>query len=550
MQLRSLAPALLASLLSTTAACEVRVSLGTPCTSASQCNDGLTCSFGRCRAGCERQTDCAGTQVCIQETGQRAVCTLVDDTCEGANECSAGLVCSVSICVAPCATMSCVEGSSCATVGASEICVRNDITDGGVVAPDASDACMMGTPAGTTTTIDISDILGGPLEARVDELAISGVDLTQSLPMLLAVEIKRAGGHLVWVAGTTGDSAQGFVWEATYQTTPGMPVGVMDRLVPDTAALVTDVSAVDVQAGGDELSALFVRRNPTTAVPLTGSEMAFLRLRRVAITGPVNRFSRTESEVADSQALFPGGVLFDGLMPLASGDGSAVAVAIQPSASSTESAGLYLIDGDTSSASTTLEFRPTWPASFSLRGTLGGFAALNTRNGEVRIGRVSRSSRGTPTGWAYTETRRVGLVAMDVTNIIDSNADFVLATADGCTGALLTRVDCASTCMADGSIRVPVSPSTTDLHLVALRAGYALVDVSPQGASITWLDRNLDIAVAREPLFPLNHDFMSASGFTLGKVAVSGSDAGLYTVALYNRGTDVRLLASAFFRQD
>ncbi len=543
MRLRPLALSFAFVLLSTTAACERRVSLGTPCTSASDCNGEFICSFGRCRAGCERQTDCAGAQVCVQEAGQLAVCTLVDDTCEGANECSAGLVCSVSVCVAPCATMSCVVGSSCRTVDGSEICVRDDITDAGISMPDASNACMTGTPAGTNTTIDIGDIIGGPLEESTDELA-AGVPLTQSLPRLLAVGIKpRSAAHVVWIAGTTGADAQGFVWEASYPTA-GASVAVMSRFLPASAVPLDGVSAVDVQDGADELSALFVRSDPDGQPP-------FVRLRRVGITGELEAFSQTESEVADSQAVFPQGALFDGLEPLvANRDGSALVVALQPSASSPEVSGLYLIDGDTSSAPTRLGFDTTWPASFLLRGTLGGFAALNTRDGEVRVGRVSSMSRSTPVTWAYSETRRVSLAAMDITNIIDSDADFVLATADGCAHALLTRLDCTPSCVPGGPIRVPVSPSTTDLHLVTLSLGYALIDVSPQGADITWLDRELNIAVAREPLFTLNHDFMGNPGFTLGKVAVSASNAGLYAVALYHRGNDVRLLASAFFARD
>ena len=536
MQLRSLALVLFGALLSTTAACETRVSLGTPCTSTSQCNDGLICSFGRCRAGCERQTDCEGAQVCVQESGLGAVCTLVDDTCEGANRCSAGLVCSVSICVAPCSTMSCVEGSSCTTVSASEVCVRDDIIA----------SCTMGAAAvAAPSTIDA--IIGGRLETRVDELFVPGVPArVRTFPLMIAVGLRL---RTVWVAATTMGvrpvpvlTEHSFAFDGSaYTGGTDLSVSGLGPGIPGLARF-SSVSGMDILSSQDQFSTLFTRTHEGIE-PGENETLFALRLRREAITAPIEP---TELVEPPSNA-HPTGVLFDGLAPLISGDTVAIAVAVQPNRVTPEASGVLLSTGARAD-DTTLAFPTMWPSGFTLRGTHGAFAALNARNGELRIARVDAASRALPTTWAYVENR--SLSTMDITNAVDAPGEFVVATTNGCSDVLLTRIVCTSECVATRLVRVPVSPTTTDLHLVTLSLGYALVDLSPDGASITWLDRDMNFGVPRASLFNTNHDFATAAGLTLSRIAVDAGASGLYAIGLYNYDdvrADTHILGSAFF---
>ena len=568
MQLRPLAFALASALLATTASCETRVSLGTPCRSAAECNDGLVCSFGRCRAGCERQTDCAGEQVCIQETGQRAVCTLVDDTCAGANTCSAGLVCntSTSVCAVPCTPMSCVSGSSCSEVSATAICVRDDLADAGM-----RDA---GSDAFVSMDAPIDALSDAPVDAPLDTAgdagprclrerlvststasmaALFGALSVQNIPRfevtdnadvapepVLAVGIQD---RHVWVVGNRDATSRAVIVEADFPATapPGFPT-IMGW---DFSAL-DDVSAVDVRRGPNGLSALLVRRDPilfpagTDAGPTdagpTGvgtTEVVMWHVRDPAVES--NRRTVVE-QTAPDPTLFPGGAtLFGGILPDGVGDDSAIAFAVQPVPSTAEATELFLIDGDaTATSHVRLPLPGAWPVPVPLRGATGALAALNTRTGEVHFTRTSNLSRTLPAVWVRSEAREA--IAMDLTNAPGSSDAFLMATVSAsCTNISVSRIECVGTaCRVARTVRIPTAAQPIDVRVATLAAGYAIVTTHLNGATVDWLDMDLAQVGAPTMLFPPSIEVDDA----FDGLAIDADVSSFFAVARYRDSSD------------
>jgi hypothetical protein len=573
MQLRPLAFALASALLATTASCETRVSLGTPCRSAAECNDGLLCSFGRCRAGCERQTDCAGEQVCIQETGQRAVCTLVDDTCAGANTCSAGLVCntSTSVCAVPCTPMSCVSGSSCSEVSATAICVRDDLADAGMrdagsdafvsldapvdalsdapvdspldTAGDAGPRCLRERLV-STSTASLPALFGA---SRVQPVTLFDVlDNADMAPEpVLAVGIQD---RHVWVVGNRDATSRAVIVEADFPATA--PPGFPQIMGWDFSAL-DDVSAVDVRRGSSGLSALLVRRDPilfpagTDAGPTdagrpTGVGTTEVVMWHVRDTRP-EPARQTVTETTMDPTLFPGGAALFGIMPNGDGDDSAIAFAKQRVPATADPNELFLIDGN-ASGPMTLTLPPGWGVPVVLRGATGALAALNTATGEVRFTRTS-GTRTLPNSFGPDGEAREA-IAMDLTNAPGSSDAFLMATvSNSCTNISVSRIECVGTaCRVARSVRVPTAAQPIDVRVATLAAGYAVVTTHLDGATVDWLDVDLAL-VATASLFPqiINTDY------TFDGLAIDADAGSFLAVARYRSVSLQRHYGTAYF---
>ena len=562
MQLRPFAFALASALLATTVACETRVSLGTPCRSNAACSDGLLCSFGRCRAGCERQTDCAGTQVCIQEAGQHAVCTLVDDTC-GPNDCSVGLVCNVNVCAVPCTPTSCVSGSSCMPVNAASICVRDDLTDArmsvdvgtdasvSVDAPmdtagDAGPRCSR-DPLASTSTRTRAALFAASTTSSIPTFEVIDDQATAPEPVL-AVGIT---GRHAWVVGNRDAESYASIVSTDFPAT-GAPTVVT---IPNWSFDALDhVSAVDVRRGPSGLSALLVRRDPIRFPPDNDAGPTDAGPTGVGTTDVVmwhvydpavesNRHTVVEQNAPDP-TLFPGGAaLFGGILPNAQGDDSAIAFAVQPVPSTLEATELFVIDGNaTGDSYVRLALPGAWPVPVPLRGATGALAALNTRTGEVQFARTSNLSRVLPSSWVAGERREA--IAMDLTHAPGSRDAFLMATiSNACRSVSLTRIECTgAACTIAGSVRLSTTAQPIDVRLATLAAGYAVVTTSLDGAMVTWLDVDLAV-VATERLFPQTIDM----DYTFDGLAIDADAQSFLAVARYRSGPLQRHYGTALF---
>lgn len=78
---------------------------GGPCSSRSDCGQGMTCSSGRCTVACD-DADCA-PYACDNKTNE------CNDTCEDSDDCSAGAICEDRLagkggeCVSACEELDC-----------------------------------------------------------------------------------------------------------------------------------------------------------------------------------------------------------------------------------------------------------------------------------------------------------------------------------------------------------------------------------------------------------------------------------------------------------
>jgi len=92
--------------------------VGASCMLNTDCNDPLTCDFGKCHQACLRSRDCPSGELCVEVSGYgvcqlptEASCAASGATCPGALVCAADQVCRV-----PCSGLSdCLTGQVCSS---------------------------------------------------------------------------------------------------------------------------------------------------------------------------------------------------------------------------------------------------------------------------------------------------------------------------------------------------------------------------------------------------------------------------------------------------
>ena len=106
--------------------------VGAGCMLNTDCNDPLTCNFGKCHQACVQTHDCLAGELCVEVSGY-GVCQLpTESSCaQSGAACPGALVCaSDMVCRAPCAGLSdCLTG---------QVCTSNVCYDPGEVGGDAS----------------------------------------------------------------------------------------------------------------------------------------------------------------------------------------------------------------------------------------------------------------------------------------------------------------------------------------------------------------------------------------------------------------------------
>lgn len=118
---------------------------GTACALNSDCNNPLSCTFGRCHTACQETRDCPAGQRCVKAAGGN-VCQLAEEkSCPPSKACMDPLICAADLqCRNGCATAAdCVKGQAClggACVEPSEITPDGKLvgaggTDGGATSP-------------------------------------------------------------------------------------------------------------------------------------------------------------------------------------------------------------------------------------------------------------------------------------------------------------------------------------------------------------------------------------------------------------------------------
>src|ERR1035437_4108136 len=94
---------------------------GATCTMNSECQSGLTCSFGRCQSVCKAAVDCPSGQTCVKNASGINSCLLpAISVCHYNSECPAPLVCGADV---TCRNQ-CQADRDCAT--ATQKCVLPD----------------------------------------------------------------------------------------------------------------------------------------------------------------------------------------------------------------------------------------------------------------------------------------------------------------------------------------------------------------------------------------------------------------------------------------
>ena len=158
-----------------------KIDTGTPCLLNSDCNNPLSCVYGKCHEGCRSSTDCSGGAECtkIQNIGvcllpEEATCTTSNQTCNTPLVCAVDLHCrnTCSVATTDCVgSQLCVQGY-CADPGDVDkttglLPVKNTTLDGGVDGP--------ATVRGPDTAVGSGGVGGidAPISGAPD-VAISG----------------------------------------------------------------------------------------------------------------------------------------------------------------------------------------------------------------------------------------------------------------------------------------------------------------------------------------------------------------------------------------
>jgi hypothetical protein len=147
--------------------------LGKSCVVNSDCNNPLSCTFGKCHEECAVSRDCPMGQRCVKGPADKNVCQLSDEklcpAVGGISTCTAPLACAIDLqCRNKCLVVAdCTGGQLCASGYCAEPLETNSdgtlkVTDGGVPTADAgsadaglspSDTGMTGADATPTTAL-------------------------------------------------------------------------------------------------------------------------------------------------------------------------------------------------------------------------------------------------------------------------------------------------------------------------------------------------------------------------------------------------------------
>jgi hypothetical protein len=152
---------------------------GAACLRNTDCEDPLSCTFGRCHESCREARDCAPGQLCVQAQGGNVCLLVTEDKCAFNSDCPAPLVCGRDL---QCRNM-CSGDRDCATVsqrclGPDNVCVETaelSDPDGGWAGTEASAP----SPADGPNAAD-GGPPGGNLDAPASDAASGVVAFTPS----------------------------------------------------------------------------------------------------------------------------------------------------------------------------------------------------------------------------------------------------------------------------------------------------------------------------------------------------------------------------------
>jgi hypothetical protein len=148
---------------------------GKVCLHNSDCQSGLTCSFGRCMSACEAEADCPAGQQCVKNASGINACLLPEvETCVYTSQCQAPLVCAADF---KCRNQ-CLADIDCATK--TQKCVLPDRV---CAEPSAIDPVTgkLKTPA---TGLDG----GAPLDVGVPDVPVADVAIDVAAPEVAVID--------------------------------------------------------------------------------------------------------------------------------------------------------------------------------------------------------------------------------------------------------------------------------------------------------------------------------------------------------------------------
>jgi hypothetical protein len=122
---------------------------GATCILASDCQDPLVCTAGRCHAQCKESRDCDFGQRCVK-LGTTFLCQLQSEAkCVYNSDCTTPLICAVDLqCRQQCqADRDCAKGQVCTPT--TRVCAeQTEVNAGGEITPAAPNPAVDGSPAG------------------------------------------------------------------------------------------------------------------------------------------------------------------------------------------------------------------------------------------------------------------------------------------------------------------------------------------------------------------------------------------------------------------
>jgi hypothetical protein len=213
---------------------------GQSCQYNSECQAGLTCSFGRCMSACQAEADCPVGQQCVKNSSGTNSCLLPEvETCNYTTECAPPLVCASD---SKCRSQ-CLSDRDCATK--TQKCL---LPDGVCAEPSAIDPVTGGLKS------PVVGLDGGAPDSRVVEAGLPDapvVDVSvadQGIPDSRPVDIAVADLPLGAEAG-------------------GPESGNTDASITD--ASITDASTAEVGNCVSDASALTLPSTISSEVALT-----------------------------------------------------------------------------------------------------------------------------------------------------------------------------------------------------------------------------------------------------------------------------------------